>query len=73
MIQDTRPPLNLSVMARILGVKPRWLREEASSGRVPAVAAGDTFLFDPDAVERVLLERARQGTKVGNASCRDAD
>ncbi|MCE9591711.1 MAG: helix-turn-helix domain-containing protein [Planctomycetes bacterium] len=53
-----QPLLNLSAMARLLGVKTKWLREEAGAGRIPSVAAGDTFLFDPDTVEAVLRQRA---------------
>jgi hypothetical protein len=37
------------------------LRDEALAGRVPALKAGKVLLFDPEAVERVLLERAREG------------
>ena len=59
MMQNQTPLLNLSAMARLLGVKARWLRDEASAGRVPAVAAGDTFLFDPESVECVLRQRAQ--------------
>jgi hypothetical protein len=39
----------------------RWLRTEAEAGRVPHLRAEKVLLFDVDAVERVLLERARQG------------
>ena len=53
------PLLNAGAMARRLGVKPAWLRAEAAARRIPAVAAGDTYLFDPAAVEDVLLQRAR--------------
>ena len=52
--------LNAGMMARRLGVKSNWLRAEAWAERIPAVPAGDTYLFNPTAVERVLLERARQ-------------
>ena len=41
--------------------RKRGLRaREAEAGRVPHLKAGKVFLFDPEAVERVLLERARQ-------------
>ena len=46
-------------MAKRLGVKVNWLKDEADCGRIPAVRAGDTFLFDPDTVESVLRDRAR--------------
>lgn len=45
-------------LARRLEVEPSWLDAEAAAGRLPAVTAGDRFLFDPLAVEHVLLARA---------------
>lgn len=59
MLQD-RKLFPLGLMARTLGVSPRWLRAEADAGRLPAVKAEGSYLFDPQAVERVLLERAQQ-------------
>lgn len=47
-------------MARRLRVTQAWLRDEAEAGRIPHLKAGDRLLFDPETVERVLLERARQ-------------
>jgi hypothetical protein len=46
-------------MARRLGVPVRWLQAEAEAGRIPHVRAEKVLLFDPETVERVLLERAR--------------
>lgn len=51
----------LSVMARRLRVRVRWLRGEAEAGRVPALKAETQWLFDPKAVEATLLLRARAG------------
>ena len=62
------PLMPLAPMARFLGVKPVWLRGEAEAGRVPNVPAGDTFLFNPPAVERALVERAAEPIKVEGAS-----
>ena len=45
-------------MARHLRVTVAWLRDEADAGRVPCLKAGPRYLFSPDAVERVLAERA---------------
>ena len=45
-------------MARWLRVPVKWLREEAEAGRIPHVKAGRVLLFNPDAVESVLAERA---------------
>jgi hypothetical protein len=47
-------------MARVLRVPVAWLRREAEAGRVPCLRADRVFLFDPDTVERVLLERAQE-------------
>jgi hypothetical protein len=44
--------------ARRFRVPVRWLRAEAEAGRIPHVKAERVFLFDPDVVERILLERA---------------
>ena len=52
--------LPLGPTAQYLRVPVGWLREEAESGRVPHLKAGNSLLFDPQAVERVLLERAKQ-------------
>ena len=57
---EMRELLPLGPMARYLGVKPAWLRGEAEAGRVPAVRAGETYLFNVVALERALLERAGQ-------------
>ena len=51
-------------MARRLRVPVRWLRAEAEAGRIPHVKAERVFLFDPEAVEKVLLERAQAAAVV---------
>lgn len=61
MIQSEPKLLPLGPTARRLRVPVKWLREEAEAGRVPHLKAGTSLLFDFDAVERVLLDRARQG------------
>lgn len=53
--------------ARRLRVTARWLRSEAEAGRIPHVKAERVLLFDPEAVERVLLERAQQPVAAGGA------
>lgn len=65
--------LTTSRMARRLGVKSAWLRDEAEAGRVPAVSAGDTYLFSPDAVHRVLRGRAAGVSRYRAAIIPDAD
>ena len=54
----TIPLHTLSRMARRLGVRSDWLRAEADAGQVPAVRAGDRYLFDPASVESTLRDRA---------------
>jgi hypothetical protein len=62
---DDRPLLfPLSAMARRLFVPARWLRTEAEAGRIPCLRAGSRFLFDPETVEQVVLERARKTAEV---------
>ena len=64
----TRPALlPLGPLARLLGVSPRWLRDEAEAGRIPHLPAGKTILFDADLVERLLAERARRPVAEGTA------
>jgi hypothetical protein len=58
MMTDSRLLL-AGPMARRLRVSVRWLRAEAVAGRIPNVQAERVFLFDPEAVERVLIERAQ--------------
>lgn len=57
------PPALLSLrrMARRAQVTQAWLRGEADAGRIPHLRAGRQYLFDAETVERVLLERAREG------------
>jgi hypothetical protein len=50
-------------MARHLRVPVKWLRAEAEAGRIPCLKADTAILFDPELVENVLLERARQQQK----------
>jgi hypothetical protein len=42
--------LPLRRMASHVGVPSRWLREQAESGKVPGLRAGNRWLFDPDVV-----------------------
>ena len=52
--------LTAGAMARRLRVRAAWLRSEAEAGRIPHIRAEDQYLFDPDAVDRVLVERAQR-------------
>ena len=53
--------LPIGAMARRLGVPPKELRREAEAGTIPCTRVGAAMLFNPKAVERVLLERAAKG------------
>jgi excisionase family DNA binding protein len=56
---NTRVSLvTLDELSRRLRLSRRWLRREVSSGRLPFLQAGQRRLFNPDAVCRVLAERA---------------
>ena len=59
--------LPLGPMARRLRVTAAWLRAEADAGRVPCLRAGKRYLFAPEAVERVLSERAANAEGVAHA------
>jgi hypothetical protein len=41
------------------GLSYAWLKAEAEAGRLPCFRAGRKLLFDPEAVEQALLQRAR--------------
>ena len=60
MIQQSKL-LPVGPMARRVRVPAKWLRAEAEAGRIPCLKADKAILFDPNAVEAVLLDRARQG------------
>ncbi len=49
--------------ARLFRVPLHWLKTEAEAGRIPALKADNAFLFDPDAVEVALVERAQKSGK----------
>ncbi|MGH7172489.1 MAG: hypothetical protein ACRELG_19595 [Gemmataceae bacterium] len=53
----------LNVAARWLRVPVRWLRGEAEAGRIPCLRADNQILCDFEAVQAVLLERARQSVR----------
>lgn len=60
--------MRLGQCARHLRVPVAWLRREAQAGRIPHLLVGKaTMLFDADAVEQLLLQRAR-GQEVPNVA-----
>jgi hypothetical protein len=50
---------DLAKRFRHFGLSMVWLRQEAEAGRIPCFKAGRKLLFDPEAVEKSLIERAR--------------
>lgn len=61
--QDTQRVLGLQQLAKYFsdrGLSQRWLHAEAKSGRLPCFRAGNRLLFNPDAVEQALLDRAAE-------------
>ena len=59
-----RDLLPLRRMAARLGVPSKWLREQAESGKVPGLQAGNRWLFVPDVAAPIVAEMATYSTKV---------
>src|SRR5262249_59906699 len=64
------PPLRSPIVKTLTGLTglsarlrlPRlWLRAEALAGRIPCLKIGRKLLFNPDAVEKALADRAAGG------------
>lgn len=67
-VQTSEVFLPLHRAASRLGVPANWLRMEALTGRVPYLRVGRRMLFNPAAIEEVLLHRAAQEAKgIANA------
>ena len=63
--------LSLSRMARRIGVTQKWLRDEANSGKIPCLKAGNRYLFNPVTVQESLAAKAarsRQGATMPNST-----
>lgn len=65
MNDDTTRPVPLGRLAQIIGVPAKWLREEAEAGRIPHLKAGDVLLFDPEAVEQIIVQRLKEAAQEG--------
>lgn len=59
--RESQGLLPLRRMATRLGVPSRWLKEQAESGKVPGLQAGNRWLFVPD--EAMDAVRALAATK----------
>ena len=55
---ETTNLLTIRMLAQRLKLPATWLRTEAQAGRIPYLKAGQRMLFNAEAVERVLLDRA---------------
>ena len=56
---------NLVGLARRLGLPRDWLKTEAEAGRIPSLLAGKRRLFNSEAVERALEDRAGETANHG--------
>ncbi len=60
--------LPLNQMANSLGVPSRWLREQAEIGNVPALRAGNRWLFAPEITRAAVREMAGKASNVVDAN-----
>ena len=56
---DTKTFIPLHALSRRLGLPAAWIKAEAEAGRIPSLRAGRRLMFNPDAVERILIDRAK--------------
>ena len=56
---------SLRRMARRLGVTQQWLLDQADAAKGPCLKAGNRYLFNPAAVEDILLKKAAQTRQGG--------
>lgn len=61
-MQD-KPFISLDDLSERLGLPAAWFKAEAEAGRIPSLHAGRRLVFNPEAVERALLERAERPTE----------
>ena len=61
MERETFIPLQR--LAQRLGLPAAWLKAEAEAGGIPSLRAGRRLLFNPEAVEHALIERANESGK----------
>jgi excisionase family DNA binding protein len=66
---ETTQLLTVLQLASAIRLPATWLKREAEAGRIPSLKVGRRLMFNKDAVERVLLERAAETPALAN----DAD
>jgi len=52
--------LSVVELSRKLKYPQQWLRDQADRGLIPSIKIGRRLLFNPEAVQRILLERAAE-------------
>lgn len=57
-LMNTKKFISLPELAERLGLSENWLKQSADAGEIPMLKTGTRRMFDPEAVERVLAERA---------------
>jgi glutathione S-transferase len=55
--------IHVTVAARRYGLPVKWLKEQARSGKIPALIAENQVLFDSGILADWLAERAKGGKK----------
>jgi hypothetical protein len=61
---DNKTFITLHTLSRRLGLPAAWIKAEAKAGRIPSLRAGRRLMFNPGAVESILIERAKAGEVV---------
>lgn len=63
--RESKELLPLAVMAKRLRVPSKWLKERAVDGDIPALRAGNRWLFRPDVVGPVVAAMAASSNVIG--------
>ena len=58
----------LPTLAYRLGLSGSWLKAEAEAGRLPCLRVGRKLMFNIEAIEATLVERARSDSELIDAS-----
>ena len=61
------PLLTLNQLATRLGLPSKWLRVEATAGRIPCLRVGRKLRFNQRAVEGALSQRASESNGTASA------
>ena len=59
--------IGIQELAQRTGAPMSWLRREAREQRLPYLRAGNRLLFNPEAVESALIDRARRSPEAAEA------